>query len=63
LWFPRRSYANVLSLARTRVATEEIDAFRSFLRRHNPDAKREDAVLLLERVRDRVGERIPVATA
>lgn len=58
LWFPRRTYANVVKLAEGRVSTQELDAFRAFVREHRPDAKREDAVLLLKRARDHVVERV-----
>ncbi|MFE3170624.1 TfuA-like protein [Amycolatopsis sp. NPDC059090] len=52
IYFPERSVAAVLYALRDEVPRSELDVLAEFLRDKAPDTKREDAVALLERMRD-----------
>jgi hypothetical protein len=50
MYFPERSYPNLWRKAAGRIPQESLTALRAYLTEHNPDAKREDARLMLCRM-------------
>jgi hypothetical protein len=54
LYFPERDYAAVLRIARTRLPEAPCRALESYLEERAPDAKRDDAIKLLEAVKAHV---------
>ncbi|MFV8750618.1 TfuA-related McrA-glycine thioamidation protein [Nannocystaceae bacterium ST9] len=55
VYFPNRSYPMMLSLAEGRIPESERLALRAWLKERSPDAKRDDAILLLHEVRRLAG--------
>ena len=57
LYYPRRSYAEILRLAGTEVPGVELQALRDWLRGGRIDQKRQDALAMLRRIRADLAER------
>lgn len=53
MYFPERSYENLLRQAAGRVPDSVVAALRGYLAEHNPDAKRDDARMMLHAMRQR----------
>ena len=54
IYFPQRTFAALFREAKTAgIAIESLDCLQDFVREHRVDQKRQDAILLLETLRDR----------
>ncbi|TFI52259.1 TfuA-related McrA-glycine thioamidation protein [Mastigocladus laminosus UU774] len=51
IYFPHRTYPVILKKASVSLPQEEIEAFSTFLSERRPDAKKDDALELLKRIR------------
>ncbi len=55
LYFPERTYDEVVEAAEGKADPEDLARFAAFAAEHAVDQKREDALLALERIRDLAG--------